>query len=156
MSTQHEATLGATDGRQLSPIHRLVHWAANLLAALGAWAGRNGPTGPVAKPISLTDAPDRPPAERLAEIRLLDSAVAAGVLTPTNAWLVQATRHSGAISLRTAAQRLNISYNAAKLRRRSTERRYEAWRGDVDRAGGTWFVGRVLTESPVDRPAEGR
>jgi hypothetical protein len=57
---------------------------------------------------------------------ILTTAIAAGVLTEPDAWLIHATRVVGH-SLNYAAAQLGIRYEAAKKRRQRAEARWAAW-----------------------------
>jgi hypothetical protein len=73
--------------------------------------------------------PERPATERTDEpsgALILTTAVAAGILTPADAWLLHTTAMTGH-SLAWAARRLDISYEAAKKRRQRAAGRWRDW-----------------------------
>lgn len=66
---------------------------------------------------------------------ILGLAVAAGVLTAPDGWLIHATRADG-LDLRAAAHCLGLTYRAAVKRRQRAERRWAAWWDPDHRQGG--------------------
>lgn len=80
------------------------------------------------------------------EAEILQSAIAAGALTPTDATLIDATRLRG-VDLRSAALLLGLSYEAAKKRRRRAEVAWAEWLGDQNRQGTSPLPAGPVTQS---------